>query len=81
MAQKLLDPRSQDIASDKPKSRSAFQSSYQPIEDFDFDQNQQFPKVTKSLGTKMKINEIPGFIALPTDDINTISMGHGIPVK
>ena len=81
VAQNLLNPSLPVLASDKPKAKISFQSLYQPIEDFDFAQNEQFPKVTKSLGTKMEINGIPGFIALPTDDINTISMGHGISVK
>jgi len=64
----------------KPKSKIVLQSTYKPISEFDFQRNQDFPSVNNNSPTKVKINGIPGFIALAIDDINSISVGHAISV-
>jgi len=81
VAMNLLNGKANVEIAEAAKPKIVFKNEYKPIDDFDFESNLEFPRVTKSLGTKMKINGIAGFIALDTDDINTVAVGHGISVK
>ena len=79
VAQNLLEP-TETTNTSRPKTRLVLQNSYKPISDFDFQQNQQYPKVNNNSPKKVTINGIPGFIASDLDDINSISVGHAIAI-
>lgn len=80
VAQNLLGSPTPRKSAQNPQSKLVLQSNYKPISEFDFKQNQDFPKVNTNSPTKVRINGIPGFIATPVDDINSISVGHAISV-
>ena len=81
VAQNLLGVGENVKAVDPPKSKIVFVNDYKPISEFNFNENEEFPKVNNNSPTKVKINGIPGFIAKSTDDINSISVGHGISIN
>jgi len=78
VAQNLLDIGIENKTVNRPKSKIVFQDTYEPIADFDFNRNQEFPKINNKAGTSVKINGIPGFIASASDDINSVTAKHGI---
>ena len=78
----ILNPsRKEEIrAAERPKF--ALQNTYKPISDFDFQENEEYPKVKKGrLSQKVKINGIPGFIASANDNLATITIDYGITLK
>ena len=83
VAQSLLEkpPTAVQNTKETPKSKLQFQSEYKPASEFDFNKNQEFPKIKNSSPTKVKINGLPGFIASSTDDINSVTVGYGISKK
>lgn len=81
VAQNLLGFGEKAKTVDQPKSKIVLVNDYKPISEFDFNANEEFPKVINNSPTKVKINGIPGFIATSTDDINSISVGHGISIN
>ena len=80
VAQNLLVEPNPRKSNQNPKTKLVLHNSYKPISEFDFQQNQEFPRVNNNSPTKVKINGIPGFIATPVDDINSISVGNAISV-
>ncbi|MCK5367008.1 MAG: LysM peptidoglycan-binding domain-containing protein, partial [Cyclobacteriaceae bacterium] len=66
------------IEGKKVKSKMVFQSVYKPISDFNFNENQDYPKINNSTSTNVKINGIPGFIASSSEDLNFVLAEYGI---
>jgi membrane-bound lytic murein transglycosylase D len=64
------------------RPKIVLQTSYEPIAEFDFEENDRFPIVKTSLITKkIKINGIPGFIASANDNLANVTINHGISEK
>lgn len=79
VAQSLLVPEVKYAIKESPKSIVALPSSYESISGFNFEINQQYPKVNKSIISKrIKINGIPGFIASSNDNLNSVLIRHSI---
>jgi len=82
VAENLLGTGGKTNPVDIPKSKMVFQNTYKPASEFDFNKNQEFPKINNSAtSTKIKINGIPGFIASSADDINSIPVDHSISIN
>jgi len=79
VAQNLLNPQAGNSNVAAAKSKMVFQSSYKPISEFNFNENQDFPKIKNSTSAKIKINGIFGFIASPGNDLNSIVSEYDIP--
>lgn len=79
VAQNLPESNDESNQVENLKSGIIFQSSYEAISDFDFNINQQFPKISENKGsTKVKINGIPGFVASSSDNLNAILAKFGV---
>jgi membrane-bound lytic murein transglycosylase D len=77
-----IDRRRNFDVTTKSGPRFVFQSSYKPIAEFDFQQNQNYPVIKRGfISKKIKINGIPGFIATSDDNISTVSAKHDIKLK
>ncbi|MCK5701752.1 MAG: LysM peptidoglycan-binding domain-containing protein [Cyclobacteriaceae bacterium] len=80
VAQNLLgSPLENGSVAVEPKSKFVSQNSYKPISAFNFDENQDYPKINKNnISTKVKINGIYGFIASYGKDLNSVISEYGI---
>jgi membrane-bound lytic murein transglycosylase D len=78
----LLSPARKSEAKNDSRSKIAFENTYKPISEFDFNNSNKYPLVKKSLITqKIRINGLPGFIASGKDKISTITIDHGVTQK
>lgn len=81
VAQNLLGSPTNEIQETQQKLRIIPHNDYKPISSYNFQVSEEFPRVNNNSPTKIKINGIPGFIAKSTDNLNSISVGHGITVN
>ncbi len=78
VAQTLLESKGIAVMDESPKPNIPL-NSYQPISDFNFNINQEYPKFNKSiLSKRIRINGIPGFIASSSEDLNSVLIKYSI---
>ncbi len=78
----ILHPNRNEEIKVASRPKIVLQTSYEPIAEFDFKENDRFPIVKTSLITnKIKINGIPGFIASANDNRSNVTINHGISEK
>jgi len=78
----ILHPNRNEDMKVASRPKIILQTSYKPIADFDFKENDRFPIVkTSPITKKIKINGIPGFIASTNDNRSNVTINHGISEK
>ncbi len=81
VAQNRSEGKNTPNPTDRISSTATTHSTYKSISAFDFDENQDYPKIDKRNGTRVNINGIPGFIAPHSDNLNFVTAKYGVSIS